>query len=201
MSADTFDWFNSAFGRSDLAVLTVLNQSRRSKDLPLGRVDGEVAMGDHGMVASPGTGGVHRRAARPIPLRRRLRQKAAPERGNSGNREESDVMQEHALRVLDTHSMLVNALDHSILGMTWDEIRAERSRLLLEARNAIADRPQVTTLALTDGQGGSGSWRQKPKGRPPKGRTPPSGSIGPHSVRPIRACSSAVLTSGKTPAV
>ena len=82
----------------------------------------------------------------------------------------SDVMQEHALRVLDTHSMLVNSLDHGILGMTWDEIRADRSRLLLEARNAIADRPQVTTLALTDGQGRQWVLATKAEKQAPEGQ-------------------------------
>ncbi len=82
----------------------------------------------------------------------------------------SDVMQEHALRVLDTHSMLVNTLDHGILGMTWDEIRADRVRLLLEARNAIADRPQVTTLALTDGQGRQWVLATKAEKQAPEGQ-------------------------------
>ncbi len=65
----------------------------------------------------------------------------------------ADVVQEHALRVLDTHATLVNALDQRVEGLSWDEIRSSRDRLLVEMRHAIANRPQVSALSLTDGEG------------------------------------------------
>ena len=65
----------------------------------------------------------------------------------------ADVVQEHALRVLDTHATLVNALDQRVEPMSWDEIRTSRDRLLAEMRHAIANRPQVSSLSLTDGEG------------------------------------------------
>ena len=65
----------------------------------------------------------------------------------------ADILREHALKVLETTDLLIHEANRRIENQDWASIRANRDSLTAAFAAMIANYPQISGLALTDGEG------------------------------------------------
>lgn len=62
----------------------------------------------------------------------------------------ASMLREHALKVMETHALLLDQIERRIQGLSWEDMRQQSGVLSTDMRAMAAGLPQVSVLAVTD---------------------------------------------------